>query len=85
LTDEFETTRYSKSKPLTSSGIPWPVLTNPRRFKVTDLDDWQAVDGFFKFAKRYQEAHVYKKMVMRARQMFHPDRWKSRSLLKTDG
>ncbi|KAK0458265.1 uncharacterized protein EV420DRAFT_388546 [Desarmillaria tabescens] len=83
LTDEFETTEYSKSKPLTSSGIPWPVLTNPRRFKVTDLDDWQAVDDFFKFAKRYQEAHVYKKMVMRAKQMFHPDRWKSRSLLRT--
>ncbi|KAK0200088.1 hypothetical protein DFS33DRAFT_1400182 [Desarmillaria ectypa] len=80
---EFETMQYSESKPLTSSGIPWPVLTNPRRFKESDLDDWQAVDSFFKFSRRHQEAHAYKKMVMRARQMFHPDRWKSRSLLKT--
>lgn len=83
LMDEFETTTYSESKPLTPSSIPWPVLVTPRRFKVSDLDDWQAVDGFFKFAKRYLEVNAYKKMVMRARQMFHPDRWKSRSLLKT--
>ncbi|PBK65165.1 hypothetical protein ARMSODRAFT_1022587 [Armillaria solidipes] len=83
LMDEFETTPYSESQPLTSSSVPWPVLVKPRRFKVSDLDDWQAVDGFFKFARRYLQANVYKKMVMRARQMFHPDRWKSRSLLKT--
>ncbi|KAK0443219.1 hypothetical protein EV421DRAFT_537765 [Armillaria borealis] len=83
LMDEFETTPYSESKPLTSSSVPWPVLVHPRRFKVSDLDDWQAVDGFFKFARRYLQVNAYKKMVMRARQMFHPDRWKSRSLLKT--
>ncbi len=83
LMDEFETTAFSESKPLTPSSIPWPVLATPRRFKVEDLDDWQAVDGFFKFARRYLEVNAYKKMVMRARQMFHPDRWKSRSLLKT--
>ncbi|KAK0217252.1 hypothetical protein IW262DRAFT_1464296 [Armillaria fumosa] len=83
LMDEFETTQYSESRPLIPSGIPWPVLVNPRRFKVSDLDDWQAVDKFFKFARRYLEVNAYNKMVMRARQMFHPDRWKSRSLLKT--
>lgn len=83
LMDEFEKARYSESKPLTPSGVPWPVLVNPRRFKVSDLDDWQAVDGFFKFARRYLEVNAFKKMVMRARQMFHPDRWKSRGLLKT--
>lgn len=83
LMDEFEKTQYSESKPLTPSGIPWPVLVNPRRFKVSDLDDWQGVDRFFKFARRCQQVDVYNKMMMRARQMFHPDRWKSRSLLKT--
>ncbi|KAG7440353.1 uncharacterized protein BT62DRAFT_938171 [Guyanagaster necrorhizus] len=83
LMDEFETTQYSESKPLTSAGIPWPVLVNPRKFKVTDLDDWQAVDGFFKVIRRHLERHLYKKVVMRARQMFHPDRWKSRNLLKS--
>ncbi|KAK0470773.1 hypothetical protein IW261DRAFT_928782 [Armillaria novae-zelandiae] len=83
LMDEFETSQYSESKPLTPSGIPWPVLDNPRRFKVSDLDDWQAVDSFFKFARGDLQVNVYNKMVMRARQMFHPDRWMSRSLLKT--
>ncbi|KAK0227385.1 hypothetical protein EDD85DRAFT_853592 [Armillaria nabsnona] len=83
LMDEFETTTYSELKPLTPSSIPWPVLVTPRCFKVSDLDDWQAVDGFFEFARGYLEVNAYKKMVMRARQMFHPDRWKSRSLLKT--
>ncbi|KAG7439410.1 uncharacterized protein BT62DRAFT_737983 [Guyanagaster necrorhizus] len=49
---EFETTQFSESKPLTPSGVPWPVLISPNRFYVGMLEDWTLADKFFERARR---------------------------------
>lgn len=82
LCEEFETEKFSAtSKPLTAGSIPWPVLVDPFRFKVEDLD-WKMVESFFEF---FEVAFHddYKKMVEKSHRMFHPDKWRSRGLLST--
>ncbi|KAG7440350.1 uncharacterized protein BT62DRAFT_832662, partial [Guyanagaster necrorhizus] len=74
----FETTQFSESKPLTPSGVPWPVLIGPNRFYVGMLEDWTLADKFFERARRSLPFDAYRDLISRTRQTFHPDRWRSR-------
>ena len=82
LSEEFDSTKFCADLPLTMEAVPWPVLTPPARFSVTDVD-WEAVEKFFSGVREVMRAQDYKTLVEKSQRRFHPDRWRSRSLLKT--
>lgn len=82
LSEEFDSTKFSADLPLTMETVPWPVLTPPARFSVADVD-WGAVEKFFSGVKEFMGTQDYKTFVEKSHRRFHPDRWRSRSLLKT--
>lgn len=84
LTEEFDSARFSETKPLTAEVVPWPVLTDPFKFQVEDLD-WKMVEEFFTFVKgvHRDQPGNYNKFVEKVQRMFHPNRWGSRGLLFT--
>lgn len=82
LSEEFDSTKFCADLPLTMEAVPWPVLTPPARFRVTDVD-WEAVEKFFSRVREVMGAQDYKTLVEKSQRRFHPDRWRSRSLLKT--
>lgn len=82
LSEEFDSTKFCADLPLTMEAVPWPVLTPPARFSVTDVD-WEAVEQFFSAVRGVMGAQDYKTLVEKSQRRFHPDRWRSRSLLKS--
>lgn len=80
--DEFSTKLFSKSRPLTFSAIPWPVLGDIQRLSPTDMT-WTEVDDFFRHAKRRLQREQYKDMGNRMRRVLHPDAWIAKNLIKT--
>ena len=82
LSEEFDSTKFCADLPLTMEAVPWPVLTPPARFSVADVD-WEAVEKFFLGVRELMGAQDYKTIVEKSHRRFHPDRWRSRSLLKT--
>ena len=82
LSEEFDSTKFSTELPLTMEAVPWPVLTPPARFNVSDVE-WEAVERFFSGVRDYMKPQEYKTFVEKSHRRFHPDRWRSRSLLKS--
>ncbi|KAF8625411.1 hypothetical protein AX15_005375 [Amanita polypyramis BW_CC] len=82
LSEEFDSTKFSADLPLTMEAVPWPVLAPPARFNVADVD-WEAVEKFFARVRDYMKPQEYKTFVEKSHRRFHPDRWRSRSLLKS--
>ncbi|KAJ7653149.1 hypothetical protein DFH06DRAFT_527315 [Mycena polygramma] len=82
--EEFDTTKFSETKPLTFRAIPWPVLTDPLELNVEQID-WGAVELFFGRVKIQLATNVaeYNRLVEKVHRIFHPDKWKSRGLLVT--
>ncbi|KAF8893331.1 hypothetical protein BD779DRAFT_1467705 [Infundibulicybe gibba] len=62
--------------------VPWPVLQSPVSFSVEDVD-WTAVEQFFEAVRPHMRSQDYKIFVEKSHRRFHPDRWRSRSILKT--
>jgi hypothetical protein len=81
LCEHFDTTKFSVCEPLTVDIVPWPVLQSPINFSVEDVT-WGAVEKFFQEAKDLMRPQDYKMFVEKSHRRFHPDRWRSRSLLK---
>lgn len=82
LCESFDTTKFGPDTPLTMDAIPWPVLDHPDRIVVESID-WQAVEKFFDAVKTHLRLQDYKLLVEKSHKRFHPDRWRSRSLLKS--
>ncbi|KAJ7218062.1 hypothetical protein GGX14DRAFT_599489, partial [Mycena pura] len=82
LSDTFESTKFSAEEQLTFEAIPWPVLHPPFSFSVEDID-WAAVESFFNAVKVHMRPQDYASLVQKSHRRFHPDRWRSRGLLKT--
>ncbi|PFH51481.1 hypothetical protein AMATHDRAFT_80212 [Amanita thiersii Skay4041] len=82
LSEDFDNTKFSNELPLTIEAVPWPVLHPPTRFTLADVD-WQAVEEFFDAVKIHMMPQELKTFVEKSHRRFHPDRWRSRSLLKT--
>ena len=85
---EFKDTSFTESHPLTLWAIPWPVLGDIQRLKISDMtseNGWDMVDKFFGYLKiKYKSDQArYRELCGAMRQAFHPDRWRSRNLLKT--
>ena len=78
----FDKTRFSAWNPLTVDAVPWPVLQSPMTFSVADVT-WQAVEEFFKVFQLEMTLQDFKILVEKSHRRFHPDRWRSRSLLST--
>jgi hypothetical protein len=81
LSETFDTTKFSASEPLTAESVPWPVLQSPATFSVEDVN-WATVEKFFEVVKGHMRPQDYKNFVEKSHRRFHPDRWRSRSLLK---
>ncbi|KAF8629663.1 hypothetical protein AX17_005602 [Amanita inopinata Kibby_2008] len=82
LSEDFDTTKFNTELPLTIEAVPWPVLVPPTRFDIADVD-WGAVEKFFNAVRDLMKPHDYRSFVERSHRRFHPDRWRSRSILKT--
>ncbi|KAJ7497305.1 hypothetical protein FB451DRAFT_1335525 [Mycena latifolia] len=82
LSDIFDSTKFSQDDPLTFDAVPWPVLHSPVSFSVEDVD-WAAVEGFFAAIKPHMRSQDFVSFVEKSHRRFHPDRWRSRGLLKS--
>jgi hypothetical protein len=81
LCDEFDGIRFSANDPLTFTDVPWPILRAPTWLTVEDVD-WTAVEKFFEAVQPHMRVQDYKMFVEKSHRRFHPDRWRSRGLLK---
>ncbi|TFK75437.1 hypothetical protein BDN72DRAFT_757762 [Pluteus cervinus] len=82
LSESFDNTKFGVEEPLSADLVPWPVLQSPARFSIEDVD-WTAVEKFFETVKPHMRAQDFKVFVEKSHRRFHPDRWRSRSLLKS--
>ncbi|KAJ7703189.1 hypothetical protein B0H17DRAFT_1042133 [Mycena rosella] len=82
LSDIFDSTKFSPDDPLTFDAVPWPVLHSPVSFSVEDVD-WAAVEGFYAAVKPHMRSQDFVSFVEKSHRRFHPDRWRSRGLLKS--
>ncbi|KIK67425.1 hypothetical protein GYMLUDRAFT_156896 [Collybiopsis luxurians FD-317 M1] len=82
LSEAFDTTKFNAYDPLSFDVVPWPVVTPSATLSVEDVD-WAAVEKFFHAIKRNMRPQDYKTLVEKSHRRFHPDRWRSRGLLKT--
>ncbi|KAJ6625635.1 hypothetical protein B0H10DRAFT_1782845 [Mycena sp. CBHHK59/15] len=82
LSDIFDLTKFSPNDPLTFDAVPWPILHSPVSFSVEDVD-WAAVESFFAAVKSHMRSQDYVSFVEKSHRRFHPDRWRSRGLLKS--
>ncbi|KAK7472563.1 hypothetical protein VKT23_000678 [Stygiomarasmius scandens] len=81
LSEAFDTTKFSATEPLSFEDVPWPVLMNPASLSVEDIQ-WASVEQFFEHAKFQIRGQEFKTLVEKSQRRFHPDRWRSRGLLK---
>lgn len=79
LSKEFTQTRYGPETPLTLYSIPWPSLIYPNNMGLEDIT-WENTESFFARMRRLTYGNEYRKVLLNARQIFHPDRWRSRRL-----
>ncbi|EKM49824.1 uncharacterized protein PHACADRAFT_265530 [Phanerochaete carnosa HHB-10118-sp] len=82
VSTEFDKTQFCETQPLTFESIPWPVLHSPLHLKLEDIE-WHAVEEFFRMARMVIGEVEYKTMIVKAHRGFHPDKWRSRGILKT--
>jgi hypothetical protein len=82
VSDTFDNTKFSPSLPLHFDDVPWPVLHQPTRFTVEDVD-WASVESFFDAVRPHMRTQDFKAFVQAGHRRFHPDRWRSRGLLKS--
>lgn len=82
VSNEFLTAVYTEKQPLTVGSVPWPVLHSPHDITL-DKITWGNVEGFLRYAKAAYGSDIggYTKLVKQIQQMFHPDKWRSKSLL----
>ncbi|KAE9411507.1 hypothetical protein BT96DRAFT_968929 [Gymnopus androsaceus JB14] len=82
LSEAFDTTKFNNIEPVSFDIVPWPVLASPARLSVEDID-WNAVEKFFDAVRPHMRTQDFKVFVEKSHRRFHPDRWRSRGLLKT--
>ncbi|KAJ7188255.1 hypothetical protein C8R46DRAFT_879254 [Mycena filopes] len=80
LSDIFDSTKFSADDPLTFDSVPWPQ--SALSFSVEDID-WASVEGFFNAVKPHMGDKEFRSFVEKSHRRFHPDRWRSRGLLKS--
>lgn len=82
LSESFDATRFTSELPLNVEDVPWPSLQSPRSLLVEDVT-WTSVERFFEAIRPHLKHQDYKILVEQSHRRFHPDRWRSRNLLKT--
>ncbi|KAJ4483421.1 hypothetical protein J3R30DRAFT_3284694 [Lentinula aciculospora] len=82
LSEAFDATKFNVYDPLTFHVIPWPLLIPPAKMSVEDVD-WNAVENFFDAVRPHMRSQDFKAFVEKSQRRFHPDRWRSRGLLRT--
>jgi hypothetical protein len=82
VSQEFDEIKFSETQPLTFESVPWPLLSFPNMTTFDDIE-WGAVEEFFAAAKPVVGEAAYKLLVEKAHRRFHPDKWRSRGLLKS--
>jgi hypothetical protein len=81
LADAFDARRFSPAgAPLAFADVPWPTLCAPLAFGAEDID-WGTVEAFFAAARARMRWPDYAAFVEKSHRRFHPDRWRSRSVL----
>ena len=82
VSDEFERIRFCDDQPITVPSIPWPTLHFPDDINL-EIIEWGGVEAFFASVKTLIPVAEYKILVEKTHRRFHPDKWKSRGLLRT--
>ena len=82
LSEMFDNTKFTAEDPLSFDMVPWPILKCPNDIHVEDVE-WAAVEQFFSVVQPMMRAPDYKTFVEKSHRRFHPDRWRSRNVLKS--
>jgi hypothetical protein len=82
LAEAFDNIKYTSELPLVIEDVPWPSLQSPRVFSIEDVT-WDSVERFFEAVRPHLRLQDYRVLVEKSHRRFHPDRWRSRNLLKT--
>lgn len=82
LSEAFDTAKYTQEDPVSFDMIPWPVLSSPISLSIEDVS-WAAVENFFAAVQSHMRPQDYKTFVEKSHKRFHPDRWRSRGVLKS--
>lgn len=82
LSEIFDSTKYNLENPICFDEVPWPVLEHPRGLSIENID-WNAVEVFFTEVKPFLQDSQYRVLVEKSHKRFHPDRWRSRGILKS--
>ncbi|KAI0088648.1 hypothetical protein BDY19DRAFT_178372 [Irpex rosettiformis] len=83
VSKEFDTLKFqAPAQPLVFENIPWPILDHPHRMALDRVES-QAVDKFFAAIKDVMQTEEYVALFKKARNRFHPDRWRSRGILNS--
>lgn len=82
LSDTFDAAKYTLESPVSFDIIPWPILASPMTMSVEDVD-WAAVEKFFAAVQPTMRSQDFKTFVEKSHRRFHPDRWRSRGVLKS--
>lgn len=78
----FDAKRYTLDDPLKFDAVPWPVLNAPSDLNIEDIS-WDAVEKFFAAARQHMKEADYRPFIEKSHRRFHPDRWRSRGLLRS--
>ncbi|KAI0735953.1 hypothetical protein C8Q76DRAFT_567344, partial [Earliella scabrosa] len=70
----FDAAKFMVGPPPDFFSIPWPVLDSPVDL-TPEAINWQAVEKFFKEAKKRLPPKDFKTFASQAQRRFHPDRW----------
>lgn len=82
VSEEFDKVTFNDARPLTFISVPWPLLSDPLRWKVADIE-WSGIEQFFKEVRTMLLREEYKTLVEQCHRRFHPDKWKARRILTT--
>ncbi len=82
VSEAFEEAKFTAEDPVTFDSVPWPILKAPVDLSVEDID-WASVERFFSAVEPLMRTSEYKTFVEKSQRRFHPDRWRSRNVLKS--
>ena len=84
VSEEFDTLKFHElTQPLVFESVPWPTLDHPHRMAANRVEGTSVGEFFVAIKGLLQTEAEYIALVKKARNRFHPDRWRSRGILNS--
>ena len=84
VSEEFDTLKFHElTQPLVFESVPWPILDHPHRMTANRVEGKSVGEFFVAIKGLLQTEAEYIALIKKARNRFHPDRWRSRGILNS--